>query len=101
MNKLKFFFFTLSFLILLLACQTVSNTIDEKTALEEEELSKWLNKSETELKMAYGQPDKVQFSNSKKKFYIYTSKKFQIKCERKFEITQNNKVVGFTSKNCF
>ena len=26
-----------------------------------EELSKWLNKSELELKIVYGQPDKIEF----------------------------------------
>ena len=101
MNKLKSFIFGLLLITLTSACQTVSDKIEEKTALEEKELSKWLNKSETELKIAYGQPDEVKFSNSKNRFYIYTSKKFKIKCERKFEISSNDKIVGFTSKNCF
>ena len=35
--------------------------IDDKTTIEEKELSKWLNKSESELKIQYGQPDKVDF----------------------------------------
>ena len=87
--------------IFLLACQTVTDKINEKTALEEQELNKWLDKNETELKAAYGQPNKIQFSNSKNRFYIYNSKKFKIKCERKFEISPKNKVVGFSSKNCF
>ena len=65
MNKLKSFIFGLLLITLTSACQTVSDKIDEKTALEEKELSKWLNKSETELKIAYGQPDEVKFSNSK------------------------------------
>ena len=33
--------------------------------------------------------------------YIYTKEKLKIKCERIFEINPGNKVVGFTSKNCF
>ena len=27
--------------------------------------------------------------------------KFKIKCERRFEIDKTNKVIGFSSKNCF
>tara|TARA_B100000963_G_C22418117_1_gene576404 strand:+ start:389 stop:628 length:240 start_codon:yes stop_codon:yes gene_type:complete len=79
----------------------LSKKIDEKTALEEKELSKWLNKNETELKIVYGQPDDVEFLSSRNRNYIYIKKKFNIKCERKFEIDPNNQIVGFSSKNCF
>ena len=85
----------------LTACQTVSKKIDEKTIQEEKELSKWLNKPESELKIIYGQPDKIEFLKTRNRNYIYLSEKFKIKCERKFEINPKNIVVGFTSKNCF
>ncbi len=85
----------------LTACQTVSKKIDEKTIQEEKELSKWLNKPESELKIIYGQPDKIEFLETRNRNYIYLSEKFKIKCERKFEINPKNIVVGFTSKNCF
>ena len=85
----------------LTACQSVSEKIDEKTIQEEKELSKWLNKSESELKIVYGQPDKIEFLETRNRNYIYISKKFKIKCERKFEINPNNMIIGFTSKNCF
>ena len=101
MSRAKLIFFTLALMLFFSSCQTVSNKIDEKTTIEEKELSKWLNKNESELKLVFGQPDKVEFSNSRNRFYIYTSKKFQITCERKFEINSKNKIVGFTSKNCF
>ena len=102
MVKIKFtFFITLSFLMILTACQSVSKKIDEKTLQEEKELSKWLNKTESELKIVYGQPDKIKFLETRNRNYIYISKKFKIKCERKFEINPNNMVIGFTSKNCF
>ena len=102
MAKIKFVFFIIfSFLTLLTACQSVSKKIDEKTIQEEKELSKWLNKQESELKIAYGQPDKIEFLETRNRNYIYTTEKFKIKCERKFEINQNNTVIGFTSKNCF
>ena len=102
MTKIKIVFFIIfGFLILLSACQSVSKKIDEKTIQEEKELSKWLNKSESELKIVYGQPDKIEFLETRNRNYIYITEKFKIKCERKFEINQNNTVIGFTSKNCF
>ena len=102
MTKIKFVFFIIfGFLILLSACQSVSKKIDEKTIQEEKELSKWLNKPESELKIVYGQPDKIEFLETGNRNYIYITEKFKIKCERKFEINQNNTVIGFTSKNCF
>jgi len=102
MNLVKFIFFiTFSSLMLLNACQTVSKKIDEKTLQEEKELSKWLNKRESELKTVYGQPDKIEFLETRNRNYIYISEKFKIKCERKFEINPRNVVIGFSSKNCF
>ena len=95
--------FILIFLFLSLAsCQTVSNKIDEKVSEEEKQLSKWLNRSEEALKIEFGKPDKIDFkNNSSNRFYIYTKEKLKIKCERTFEINPGNKVVGYTSKNCF
>ena len=102
MPKIKFVFFIIfSSLILLTACQSVSKKIDEKTLQEEKELSKWLNKTEVELKSNFGQPDKVEFLNNRNRNYVYIKKKYKIKCERKFEINQRNVVIGFSSKNCF
>ena len=102
MAKVKLVFFIIfSFLILLTACQTVSKKIDEKTMQEEKELSKWLNKPESELKTVYGQPDKIEFLETRNRYYIYSSKKYNITCVRKFEVNPNNTVIGFTSKNCF
>ena len=101
MNKYKFIFLILIIFSTISACQTVSEKIDEKTALEQKELSKWLNKSESDLKIFYGQPDKVEFLDTRNRNYVYETKKFNIKCERKFEINPKNKIVGFSSKNCF
>ena len=99
----KFYFSILYTLILfsVIGCQTVTQKIDEKTLQEEKELSKWLNKPESELKIVYGQPDKIEFLQTRNRNYVYIKKKFKIKCERKFEIDPSNIVVGFTSKNCF
>ena len=102
MVKIKFtFFITLSFLMILTACQSVSKKIDEKTLQEEKELSKWLNKPESELKIVYGQPDKIEFLDTRNRYYIYSSKKYNITCVRKFEMNPDNIVIGFSSKNCF
>tara|TARA_B100000214_G_C23435207_1_gene386654 strand:- start:139 stop:444 length:306 start_codon:yes stop_codon:yes gene_type:complete len=101
MNNFKLIFFILIIFSTISACQTVSEKIDEKTALEQKELSKWLNKSESDLKIFYGQPDKVEFLDTRNRNYVYVTKKFNIKCERKFELNPKNKIVGFSSKNCF
>ena len=101
MSKIKFVTLILFGILILTSCQTVSKKIDEKTAIEEKELSKWLNKSESKLKIEYGQPDKVEFLKTRNRNYIYISEKLKIKCERKFEINPNNVVIGFSSKNCF
>ena len=101
MIKIKFIFFIILSSLMITACQSVSEKIDEITKQEERELTKWLNKSESELKIAFGQPDKIEFLESRNRNYIYKSKKFKIKCERKFELNPNNMVIGFSSKNCF
>ena len=101
MIKMRFIFFIILSFSILTACQSVSKKIDEKTTQEEKELSKWLNKPESELKIVYGQPDKIEFLETRNRYYIYSSKKYNITCVRKFEVNPNNMVIGFTSKNCF
>ena len=75
----KFYFSILYTLILIsfIGCQTVSKKIDEKTLQEEKQLSKWLNKPESELKIVYGQPDKIEFLETRNRNYIYLSQKFK------------------------
>ena len=101
LKKLKIYIYSLIVLITLTACQTVTNKIDQSTELEKKELSKWLNKSEENLKSFYGQPDKVEFLKTRNRNYVYVTEKYKIKCERKFEVNPKNIVVGFSSKNCF
>ena len=64
-------------------------------------LSKFLNKSEDELKISLGKPDIVIFDDKGSEFFVYYKKKYQITCERKFEINKKRIVVGFSSKGCF
>ena len=85
----------------LTSCQTVSEKIDKNVEKEEKELSKWLNQPESELKIVFGSPDKIEFTDQGSRNYIYITKKLKIKCERKFEINSKNMIVGFSSKNCF
>ena len=101
MKRLFFTFLYTLFLIFLASCETVTNKIDQTTELEKKELSKWLNKSEEDLKSFYGQPDKVEFLKTRNRNYVYFRKKYKIKCERKFEVNPKNIIVGFSSKNCF
>ena len=84
-----------------LACQTISTKVDKVTQEEEQELGKWIGKSESELTSSLGKPDRIDFGNTRSRYYVYLSKKLKIKCERKFEINKNNIVLGFSSKNCF
>ncbi len=101
---MKRFFLTILYTLFLISftgCQTVSKKIEDTTTKEEQELSKWLNKTEEDLKSFYGQPDKVEFLKTRNRNYVYTTKKYKIKCERKFEINPRNIVIGFSSKNCF
>jgi len=101
LKKLKFCIYSLVILITFSACQTVTKKIDQTTELEKKELSKWLNKSEEDLKSFYGQPDKVEFLKTRNRNYVYFTEKYKIRCERKFELNPKNIVVGFISKNCF
>jgi hypothetical protein len=101
MKKIILIFAVVFSACLTFSCQTVNKKIDEKTLKEQEELTKWLNKSELELKVAFGNPDKIDFSSNGNRYYVYVKEKLKIKCVRKFEINPKNMVMGFSSKNCF
>ena len=101
LKKVKIYISSLVVFITVTACQTVTDKINQTTELEKKELSKWINKSQEELKNFYGQPDKVEFLKNRNRNYVYFTEKYKIKCERKFEVNSKNIVVGFSSKNCF
>ena len=101
MKKLYFAILYTLLVISLVGCKTVSKKIEDTTEIERQKLSKWLNKPEEDLKSFFGQPDKVEFLNTRNRNYIYITEKYKIKCERKFELNPRNIVVGFSSKNCF
>ena len=83
------------------ACKTISKKVDDATQQEEKKLSKFLKKTESELKIEFGKPDLIETANNQNKVLVYYDSKFKIKCERRFEVNKKNKVVGFSSKNCF
>ena len=101
MRNIKVLFFSITAFLVLSACQTVTTKIDKTTEQEKKELSQWLNKSESELKIFFGQPDKVEFLKTRNRNYVYITEKYKIKCERKFEVNPKNMIIGFSSKNCF
>ena len=84
------------------SCQTVSNKIDEKVSEEEKQLSKWLNRSEEELKIELENQIKLILKIIlRNRFYVYTKEKLKIKCERIFEINKIIKLLVLQVKNCF
>ena len=101
MKNIKLLSLLITIFLTLTACQTVTTKIDKSTEQEKKELSQWLNKSESDLKSFFGQPDKVEFLKSRNRNYIYLTEKYKIKCERKFEVNPKNMIIGFSSKNCF
>tara|TARA_Y100000817_G_scaffold110319_1_gene86325 strand:- start:465 stop:770 length:306 start_codon:yes stop_codon:yes gene_type:complete len=101
MQKFKVIFISLLFFGLLSECQTVKKKTDEIVKKENEELSKFIGKSSSELKIKLGKPDE-DFKNEKGNLeLIYNSKKYLIPCERRFEINSEDVVIGFVSNGCF
>ena len=101
MKKFYKIFLLSLFLLSFLGCQTISTKVDEATKKEEQELSKWIGKTESKLTSSLGKPDRIDFGKTRSRYYVYVSQRLKIKCERKFEINQNNMILGFSSKNCF
>ena len=101
MQKFKVIFISLLFFGLLSECQTVKKKTDDIVKKENEELSKFIGKSSSELKIKLGKPDE-DFKNEKGNLeLIYNSKKYLIPCERRFEINSEDIVIGFISNGCF
>ena len=98
---MKTFFSLILILFLISGCKTVTEKVDEASEKETRNLSKFLKKTESELKIEFGKPDAIEVLSNKNKILIYYESKFKIKCERRFEVDQKNIVVAFNSKNCF
>ena len=85
----------------LLSCQTIENKADKIGKKEIEEMSKFLQQPESELKIAMGEPDEITYDAKGSKFFIYKKKKYGITCEKKFEIDENKMVIAVSSRGCF
>ena len=99
--KIIYTFFIAALIFIITGCQTIEKKSQSVLKKENEELSKFLQQPESELKIVMGEPDNIIKSDKGTTFLIYTKKKYNITCERKFEINENKMVVGFASKGCF
>ena len=82
-------------------CETINKKVDKATEMEEAKLTKFLQKSESELKIEWGKPELIERKDNQNAVLVYYDSKFKIKCERRFEINPRGVVIGFSSKNCF
>ncbi|MDC1280203.1 hypothetical protein N8Z07_02710 [Pelagibacteraceae bacterium] len=101
MQKLKFIFISLFFLILVSGCQTIKQKTDAIVEKENAKLSQYIGKNLNSLQMNLGKPDE-DFKNEKGNTeLVYNSKKYLVPCERRFEVDSNSIVIGFVSNGCF
>tara|TARA_B100001057_G_C22276135_1_gene728869 strand:+ start:164 stop:469 length:306 start_codon:yes stop_codon:yes gene_type:complete len=101
MNKLKFFIFCFSLVILVTGCKTIKQKTDYIVEKENEKLSKFIGKSSSTLQTELGKPDE-DFKNERGNIIlVYNTKKYGIPCERRFEVDSNFIIIGFVSNGCF
>ena len=101
MQKLKFIFMSMFFLIFITGCQTIKDKTDIIVEKENAKLSEYIGKDSTSLQMDLGKPDE-DFKNEKGNLeLVYNTKKYGILCERRFEVNSNLVVIGFVSNGCF
>tara|TARA_B100001093_G_C26055471_1_gene688194 strand:- start:106 stop:411 length:306 start_codon:yes stop_codon:yes gene_type:complete len=101
MHKLRFVIINLILLILITGCKTIKQKTDAIVEKENQNLTKFIGKNSSELKINLGKPDE-DFRNEKGNLIlVYNTKKYGIPCERRFEINSNSLVVGFVSNGCF
>ena len=98
----KLFLINLIFLLIIISgCETVKNKSDEIIKKENKKLSQFIGQPVSELKIAMGEPDEIEYGEKGSKFFIYKKKKYTITCEKKFEIDQNKMIVAVSSRGCF
>jgi len=101
MQKFKFIFISIFFLILIAGCQTIKDKTDEIIEKENNKLNEYIGKTSDNLQMDLGKPDE-DFKNDKGNLeLVYNTKKYGILCERRFEVDSNSTVIGFVSNGCF
>ena len=101
MRKVKFTLFSTLFFILIIGCHTIKEKTDAIIEKENQNLSKFIGKSSSDLQIELGKPNE-DFKNEKGNLVlVYNTKKYGIPCERRFEVNSNSVVVGFVSNGCF
>ena len=101
MDNLKFILINLLLFFLITGCQTIKQKTDAIVEKENQNLSKFIGKSSSVLKINLGKPDE-DFKNEKGNLVlVYNTKKYGIPCERRFEVNSNSVVIGFISNGCF
>ena len=101
MHKLKFVLFGFALIILVSGCKTIKQKTDAIVEKENQKLSKFIGKSQSDLQIDLGKPDE-DFKNQKGNLvFVYNTKKYGIPCERRFEIDSKSIVIGFVSNGCF
>jgi hypothetical protein len=88
-------------LFFLTSCQTIKDKTDAIVEKENAELSEYIGKTSSNLRVDLGKPDE-DFKNDKGNLeLVYNTKKYGILCERRFEVNSNSIVIGFVSNGCF
>ena len=101
MKKLKIIFTSFIVIMILSGCQTIKQKTDAIVEKENQNLSEFIGKSSSVLKINLGKPDE-DFKNEKGNLVlVYNTKKYGIPCERRFEVNSNSVVIGFISNGCF
>ena len=88
-------------IFLTFGCQTIKNKTNAIVEKENQQLSKYIGKTSTDLQVDLGKPNEDFKNEEGNLVFIYNSKKYGIPCERRFEINSNSIVVGFASNGCF
>ena len=82
-------------------CETINQKVDKASQKEQTKLSKFLQKSESELKIEWGKPDLIERKDNQNTVLVYYDSKFKIKCERRFEVNAGGTIIAFSSSGCF
>jgi len=75
-------FSTILLVFLLFGCQTIQNKTDKIGKKEIKEISKFLQKPESELKIEMGKPDEIKNDEKGSKIYVYKKKNMALPAKK-------------------
>ena len=101
MKKLKLIFTILLVSLFITACQTIKEKTEAVVEKENAELSKFIGKSLSDLRMNLGKSYEDFKNEIGNLVLVYNSRKYGILCERRFELNPDLIVIGFVSNGCF